>query len=217
VRVHKILKLVADRDGDAASKLLSNVLQLGHASIGDLIAEYDLTAASKRDSGIDTAEHNVSEDGLLNGIAKANHATAASGKVATLSEFHLLTRSLLKKGYLVKVGERSYYSQNELQEQIKQSVIKRKFPDGKITGPKKSKEFRAAFNALKRKYEDEDAYKSSRDDASHGKIKSEKSTTSSNKRVKLNGDLPNGIHHSCSAMLIDSDHSVPKLPVFRCC
>ena len=88
------------------------------------------------------------------------------------------------------------------------------FANGKISGAKQKQQFDVKLNSLKRRWEDEDAYSNTRDVASKGVIKRSKQTSPSNKRVKVNGDVPNGIH----ADLIDdnecSEECVQKLPVY---
>ncbi|KAK3719733.1 RNA polymerase III subunit C82 [Vermiconidia calcicola] len=207
IRTRKIAKLIADREGEAAGRLVSNILQLGHASVGDLLDEYGLTPDSKRDSGIDVVDHHMSEEGLVNGIAKDGKLEAVDSEVTTTSEFHSLMRKLLEKGFLVKVGQRTYTAYADLTEQVKDIVIAEYFPTGKVTGPKKAPEFKARVNEQKRKWEEEDAYSSSKDDAARGTFKK-----SHNKRVKLNGDLPNGLHHDCAVHDVDAEYSGPKLP-----
>jgi DNA-directed RNA polymerase III subunit RPC3 len=209
VRTGKLVKLVTDREGEAAGNLLGNVIYLGHASVGDIAAEYGLNDANKRDSGIDNVENHIFEEGLLNGAA---NATPAAAKIASLSEFHSLMRMLLQKQFLVKVGERSYWPQVEYDEFIKQETIEKEFPGGKITGPKTSLQYTKSFNDRKRSYEEMDSYKSSRDDATRGSIK-ETGAFTSNKRIKLNGDTPNGIHHTCEPTVEQAEAPFTRLPV----
>ncbi|KAK5172747.1 RNA polymerase III subunit C82 [Saxophila tyrrhenica] len=103
-------------------------------------------------------------------------------------ELHILLRKLLKEGYLNKVGPRSFIPEADLDEEIKETIIKERFPDGRITGPKTGPQYQEAFNSLKRKYEEEDAYNEVTD-ASHGEIK----------RPRLNGSLTNGDHSEASS------------------
>jgi hypothetical protein len=80
-----------------------------------------------------------------------------------------------------------------------------------MTATKKTKDINIETNTLKRKWEDEDTYSKSRDTASKGMIKRSKSSAPTNKRVKVDGDLTNGIHHE---LIDDSEECVPKLPVY---
>lgn len=84
----------------------------------------------------------------------------------------------------------------------------------KMTGPTKAKEINIELNTLKRKWEDEDSYSKTRDIATKGVIKRAKSLAPSNKRVKVNGDLTNGIHHEFVDESEDVEECVSKLPVY---
>lgn len=211
VRVHKIARLVEEREGEAASSLVASILQLGHVSVGDLACDYDLDSPPKQDSVIDTVEEHMTEEGMTNGIAKDHQTT--SGKVTSVSTFHNTLRSLLERGYLLKVSERSLMAQTDLEQQITETVKKEQFPDGKVTGPKKSKELLGAVTVLKRKWHDEDAYSKTSDIGARGVIKHSQASPSSNKRVKLNDGLPNGTHDDDED---DTDHPIFKLPVLCC-
>ena len=158
----------------------------------------------------------MTEHGLINGIAKDVEHKKNLDEITTISEFHQTLRTLLKKGYLTKVGNRSHIPQPDLQRQIQDTVIAEQFSDGKISGPKKKRQFDAAVNDLKRKWEDEDAYSNTKYVASRGVIKRSKDSPSSSKRVKLNGDMPNGVHDECVEEDVETEHSVPKLPVLCC-
>ena len=218
VRSRKMTTLVRDREGEAAGQIVANILQLGHASVGDLVDEQDLTSGSKRDSGIDTVEHYVSEEGLINGIAKDGKQNPPQGKITTASDYHQSLGILLRKGYVVKVNERTYVPFADLQDQLRDTVISEGFRDGKVTGPKKQKEYNVAVNRLKRKWQDEDSFSETKDIGSRGKIKHTHVPAPTNKRLKTNGDLPNGIHtHACDKAGEDVSHSVQKLPVLCCC
>lgn len=215
-RFRKIFRFVKERQGEAAGQIFSNILQLGHASVGDLADEYDLAPASKRDSGIDTVEEHMTEDGLLNGIAKVGNSTSVLEKSMSASKFHDALRGLLAQGFLVKVNERTYLPPADLEERLRDTVISEQFQDGKITGPKKEKAFQAAVNILKRKWQDDDDYSGTRDIGSHGKIKRCTAHSSSNKRIK-SSRLSNGVQshaHEAHESEVEADeHRVDKLPV----
>lgn len=220
VRLRKLIKVVKDREGEAAGQIISNILQLGHASVGDLADEYDLTPSSKRDSGIDTVEEHMTEDGLINGIAKKGKPSLPQDKNTSVSKFHGTLRSLLAKGFLVKVNERTYLSPADLQERVRDTVIAEHFPGGRITGPKKEKVFQLAVKNLKRKWQDDDNYSDTRDIGSHGEIKRCSPPSSSNKRVKSK-KLSNGVnhrdHYADEDRVEEFEPRADKLPVWCCC
>ncbi|KAK5136441.1 hypothetical protein LTR08_003086 [Meristemomyces frigidus] len=201
VRHTNIVDLVNDRHGERAGHIVGNILQLGHARVGDLADAYELLPVSKRDGGVDT------DNGMSNGGAKTNGAAASH--VGSASECHSSLRALLRAGILVKVGMRAYMPPSDLQEQIDEAVISEQFPDRKVTGPKKQYEFKLATNSLKRKWRDEDAYSDLKDvSSSRGAIKRPADHfMNNNKRIKVNGDSGNGMHAA-----VNGEHSGPKLP-----
>ncbi|CAK1361286.1 unnamed protein product [Cercospora beticola] len=209
IRASLITALAAERYGDGAAKIVSNLVELGHARVGDLAQAFDFAPASKRDSGYESC------NGYANGAVKVNGTSdahkVAGDKVATVGQFHNTLRTLLKAGILVKRGKQAYMPAADLQAQIEAVVISEQFPDGKITGGKKQAEFQAAVKTLKRKRQEADEYSATRDAESRGQIKRPGAALNEHaaKRAKLNGGMTNGIHRDED---IDADESVPKLP-----
>jgi DNA-directed RNA polymerase III subunit RPC3 len=200
-----IAALVAERHGEGASKIVSNLLELGHARVGDLAQAFDFAPSSKRDSGYESC------DGYGNGAGTVNRdAHKMKGdKIVTVGQFHNTLRALLKAGFLVKRGKQAYMPAADLQAQIEAVVISEQFPDGKVNGAKKQAEFQAAVKTLKRKRQEANEYSAARDNDSRGQLK--RPGAHSVKRAKLNGGQTNGVHHDND---IDMDDSVPKLPVY---
>lgn len=192
--------LVEDRYGPGAAKIVRNLIQLGHARIGDLAKSFDLEDAIKRDSGVEGC------NGHVNGDAKTNGSGSGSGRagtITTLAQFHTTLRTLLRAGFLCKFGKRDFTPAADLQAEIEEVIISEQFPDRKVTGPKKQAEFKTAVNTLKRKWRDAEEFSEYRDLKSSGGGGS----SSFAKRAKMNGGLSNG--H-------DSGDSAAKLPV-SCC
>lgn len=200
-----IAALVAERHGEGASKIVSNILELGHVRVGDLAQAFDFAPTSKRDSGYESCNGYVNGAGKVNGDA---HNTKDE-KIVTVGQFHNTLRALLKAGFLVKRGKQAYLPAADLQAQIEAIVIGEQFPDGKVNGAKKQAEFQAAVKTLKRKRQEANEYSATRDNDSKGQIK--RSGVPAAKRAKLNGGLSNGVHHDED---FEMDDSVPKLPVY---
>ncbi|KAF2207774.1 hypothetical protein CERZMDRAFT_62520 [Cercospora zeae-maydis SCOH1-5] len=199
IRAALIAALVAERYGEGAAKIVSNLVELGHARVGDLAQAFDFAPASKRDSGYESC------NGYTNGAVKANGAdTHKASGVATVGQFHSTLRTLLKAGILVKRGKQAYMPAADLQAQIEAVVISEQFPDGKISGAKKQAEFQAAVKTLKRKRQEADEYSATRDAESRGQIKRPGAALSEHaaKRAKLNGGMTNGIHRDEDSDLI---------------
>lgn len=101
---------------------------------------------------------------------------------------------------------------SDMQEQVQEAVIVDQFPDRKVTGPKKAKEFSLAVNYLKRKWRQDDTYSETSDVSSKGTIKRPGQHFAPNKRFKVNGSLPNG-----HAIDDECETSVPMLSVLCRC
>ncbi len=217
VRHDKLIRLVESREGEAAGQLVSTILHHGLSNIGHLAAEYDLAPGSKRDSGVETTQANLSDDDdedLPNGVGEQ-----AQTVKMTISTFHATLRTLLVSGILVKVNDRTFIPPDDLEEEIRETVIMAEFRDRKITGSKKGPLFKTAVNNLKRKYREEDTYSDTRDIGSYGEIKRSDPLTSSNKRLKSD-HLTNGDHEEANEEQLEEqpeDVRVDKLPVLSYC
>lgn len=184
-----------DRYGAGAAKIVGNLIQLGHARIGDLARSLGLEDPALRDSGVEGC------NGHANGDAKTNGLGQPSGKITTLAQFHTTLRTLLNAGFLCKFGKRNFTPTADFQAELEEVIISEQFPDRKVTGPKKQAEFRTAVNNLKRKWREAEEFSETRDlDLRGGAIA---------KRAKLNGGMSNG-HGNISG------ESAAKLPVLCC-
>ena len=107
VRSGKLIKLVEDRFGDFAGGIVSNLLLLGHAQVGDLARAYDLVHSD--DSSIRTNGAKLNTDtNSPNGIAKCN---GKGGYIPTLQAFQTTLYTLIKAGYVSTVHESHFRSE----------------------------------------------------------------------------------------------------------
>lgn len=196
-RSNRIITLVEERYGEGAGKIVANLLQLGHARVGDLAHAFDLESASKQQS-----EH--TNGGLETNGTDESHGADRS-KITTVAQLHMTLRTLLQHGFLVKFGKRDYMPGADLAAELEEEVILNNFPDRKVTGPKKQREYKIACRNLKRKWTEENAYSDQHDTGSRGTIRHPA------KRARLNG-RPNGVVHEDDL----SGANVPKLPVLCC-
>lgn len=198
--------MVEGRLGEKAAGVLAMVLQIGHCTVGDLagVFDFDEHGISKRTVGADTPLQNG--NGTTNGANGTEHQDPK--QIGTVAELHHILRKLLRAGFLMKLGTRSFKPNADVEDEIGSLVMDENFPDGKITGPKKQAEFKRSVDSLKRKWRDEAEYSERRDVESNGNIV----RPDTNKRQKLNGGLANGhSNHNDNA-----DFSGPKLPVCLC-
>lgn len=193
-RYDTIVDLVKERYGEGAGQVVNSILQSGMARVGDVADSYDFSAnIDKRDNGVDTTVQHAAGEGAVNGVSKSNGYTTQSKPVITsLSELHRIMRVLLDAKILVKAGIRSYEPAADRDELAREQIINERFPDGRITGSKKAKEFGRAVNALKRQIREEDEYSESRD------LRSKVAVLvpgNPNKRLKLNAQPSGGSTH----------------------
>lgn len=203
LRTGRSILLVERRFGEKAAGVVAMVLQIGHCTIGDLagVFDFDEQGASK----VNTPAQNGNG---VNGVH--NSEPEDPRKIGSLAELHHILRKLLRAGFLMKLGERSFKPNADVEDELGAIVMKEDFPDGKITGPKKQAEFKRTVDNLKRKHRDESEYSERRDVDGNGTIV--RPGMEMNKRQKLNGGFANG-HGSHGG---EADFSGPKLPVISC-
>lgn len=183
--------------------------------------EYDLRPSSKRDSGIDVVENATGDCGYVNGTSKEHAPRSDPTKVDSEAAFHDTLRSLLAKGFLAKVTERSFVPPSDLQERLRSTVAEenRELENVGLAGSKKDKALKAKMHDLKRKWAETDDYSRIGDVASHGEIQHPEAANMSNKRIKTT-HAANGINHDhchvAGGRGIGSHHRVDKLPVLSC-
>ncbi|KAM0713952.1 hypothetical protein Q7P37_010915 [Cladosporium fusiforme] len=201
LRTGRSVLLVEKRLGEKAASVVAMVLQIGHCTVGDLagVFDFDDNGFAKRASGIDTPVQNG--NGATNGAE--HHDTR---QIGSLAEMHHILRRLLRAGFLMKLENRSFKPNADIEDEIGNLVMEEHFPDGKITGPKKQAEFKRSVDGLKRKWRDEAEFSERRDVEGGGGIV--RAGMDANKRQKLNGGLANG-HGAHNG---DADFAGPKLP-----
>lgn len=225
LRTRKFLDIIEGLAGETARHVTATILQLGHASVQHIADEYDKdklsladeyarqkAAASKRDSGVEMIEEAVEEDSADEDSANGDDEDSDGDQVPDeeeqepdqpeerveldLNTLHMTLRALLNRGILVKVTERTYVPHSDLDTKIRDTVQMEKFPDGKIKGSKKSKEFAKEVNATKRKYQGEDEYHDKGDIGSHGEFKHADPELPNNKRKYQGKDGSNALSSS---------------------
>jgi DNA-directed RNA polymerase III subunit RPC3 len=192
---------VERRLGEKAAGVMAMVMQIGHCTVGDLagVFEFDEHGASK----VDTPTQNG--NGTTNGVH--NSAARDPRQIGSLAELHHILRKLLRAGFLMKLQERMFKPNADIEDELGAIVMEENYPDGKITGPKKQAEFKRSVDNMKRKWRDESEFSERRDVDSNGGIVGP--GMDANKRQKHNGGFANG--HSNHT---ETDFSGPKLPVW---
>lgn len=109
VRSGKLVKIVEDRFGDLAGDLISNLLLLGHARVGDLAKAYNAVQADGIVGSVSEGQ-TFAEGGLANGLG-TNHTSAGTKKRGpNLEDLHTMLSALLRTGFVIPVHESQFRS-----------------------------------------------------------------------------------------------------------
>lgn len=183
MRAGKIIQIVEDRFGQGAGQAVSNLLQFGHARVGDLEDAYRFDP--KNSGAVDSAAEHINGEYMTNGVHKPQNK-----KMTSKAQLHSVLYQLLKAGFVTRVARRTYFTPADASNEAEVIVKREQFPDGKVAGPKASAAFHHAVNTLKRKWRDEA-------DASTAGVKRSASLTNghgpSAKRQKTNGGAAYGV------------------------
>ncbi|QIX01765.1 hypothetical protein AMS68_007282 [Peltaster fructicola] len=216
LRMSRLGEIVKERCGKDAAHLINNMAQLGHVTVGELISAYGLDQEQQTTSaGVQKNGHSNgsmsngthangritesnSKSNRTNGAdAAAVESTQTNGDhpgqahrdltpIQTLDQLYATLHILMQAGFLIKANPRFFQTDYDLHQAMARQVQEEQFADGKITGPKASKEYNTAMRKRKRQQR-EDEYNN--DDILGEDIRS------SNKRQKTSGSLSNGHKH----------------------
>ena len=180
--------MVEDRYGSGAAQVISNMIQLGHARVGDLEDAYKFTSNDQQ--AVNSAAEHINGEGMQNGMENG-HVTGKgqNRKISSLAQLHSVLYKLLDHGFITRVRKHTYYSAADTHNEAEIKVKREQFPDGKITGPKAKLRFTTEVNIVKRKWRDDNT--SVPGDMFKGTVK--KNNMNPNKRQKTNGYQANGV------------------------
>ncbi|PSK45186.1 hypothetical protein B9Z65_2326 [Elsinoe australis] len=180
VRSGKIVSLVEARLGPKPAQALSSLLQLGHARVSDMeeAFKYDKVSVVPRPAtnGVNAAATAPTDTAADKSV---DQLTSTEDKIVDRTELHQALWQLLEAGFVSKVHSRTYHPAADRQNELEEDVRENQFQGGKTTGPKARVRFLNAVMLRKRQWREEEANIS--DTIERGA-----------KRVKLNGDMPNG-------------------------
>jgi len=135
LRSGKIIEYVSSRYGPLAQDIIQNLLFLGHAKIGDLLAACTPTQQP--------AEVHIHRDGkakpLVNGIQNNSNKQAES---LVLKKLEDLIYQLLESGLIAPVVKSKLQSPSDLYNQVESEVLESQFRNG-IKGTKQKDELKA--------------------------------------------------------------------------
>lgn len=214
IRNGRVVTMVQERHGEAAATVMAMLLQVGHCKIGDLagVFNFDEAAASKRDSGIEAPAPHVNGNGLPNGVHK--ETAMDDGSVNSIAQLHAILGKLLKAGILMKVGNHTFKSRQDVESEAGNVVMTEMFPDGKVSGPKKQIEFKREVDRLKRKWRDDAEFNVDRDAESRGSIQRPgMNGVNPHKRQRINGGYANGIAQEDPSIRLPVHGATPMFKV----
>ena len=188
MRAGKAVALVEERFGTGAGQIVSNLLQLGHARVGDLEDAYKF--GPKDQSAVDSATEHINGEGLPNGIERGRLSTKPQDKkITSKADLHQTLHQLLENGFITRVHKRTYYTPADKEAEAESEVMLAEFPDGKTTGPKAKERFDRSVNDRKRKWREEE-------DELSNDVYVSKGGSQAQKRMRMNGTMPNGRSHA---------------------
>ncbi|KAL1306493.1 hypothetical protein AAFC00_005188 [Neodothiora populina] len=182
MRAGRIVSIIEDRFGEGAGQAVSNLLQFGHARVGDLEDAYKFD--SKTSGAVDSAAEHINGEDMPNGFHRPQNR-----KITTRAQLHSVLHQLLKSGFIARVDRRTFLAPADASNEAAAIVKREQFPDGKVTGPKASAAFAQAMTSLKRKWRDE------ADNTTAG-VKRSAATNGNGpaaKRRRTNGGMANGV------------------------
>lgn len=120
-RSGKYVKLAEDRFGEFAGDIISNLLLLGHARVGDLAKAYKFTSSSQNFNGVAASNHGTRTSFLaLSSKAKAQNHAEEGGP--TLESFHQALSDLLRTRIISVVNESHFRTDTDNRSEAEKEV-----------------------------------------------------------------------------------------------
>ncbi|KAI9815698.1 MAG: RNA polymerase III subunit C82 [Pycnora praestabilis] len=129
VRSGKVIKLAEGRFGESAGGIISNLLLLGHAKVGDLVDAYGL-GSSKTKSSVTAGVLQVNGKGLPNGMGNPHENSKSQDHFTCLGDLHTTLHTLFHAGFVAQVREGHFRSPVDSQNEAERAVMREKFPTG---------------------------------------------------------------------------------------
>ncbi|KAF4556777.1 RNA polymerase III subunit RPC82-like protein [Elsinoe fawcettii] len=183
VRSGKVVSHVEARLGPKPAQALSSLLQLGHARVSDMeeAFKYDKVSVVPRPTanGVNAAAAAPTDVAADN---TADQWTSTEDQITDRDDLHTALVALLDSGFVLKLHDKTYLPIADKDNEIEEDVRVNQFMGTKTTGPKARIRFQNAVTMRKRQLR-QDEYDFA------------ENVERSAKRVKLNGDVPDGNRH----------------------
>ncbi|KAI9661931.1 MAG: RNA polymerase III subunit C82 [Bathelium mastoideum] len=218
VKSGKIVRVTEERCGEAAGLLMSNLLELGHCRVGDLVVAY-AGVIEKNPSTISTQEHHINSSTLTNGFSDREHNENVhekgqrSGQIESVAQLRAELDKLLKLG-LVR-STQSFHFKPDADIHTEASVAVRdkgEFSQG-IKGTKATARYEHAVGRQKKQWRDDSMQIQPFQSTSTNSKRKREENDATNERIKPNGYLTNGINgingHAHSSDYDGTNHTAP--------
>ncbi|KAL9097686.1 MAG: hypothetical protein Q9165_000012 [Trypethelium subeluteriae] len=192
----KIVKIVEERCGESAGILISNLLELGHCKLGDLVSACK-GLVNKLPRAVNSDVHLINGTAGTNGSHEHHYSNPrdqrdhTSGQTQSVAHIHAELKNLLSKEFITLVGPNHFKPDTDLHNEAVAEVQSKEFPDG-VKGKKAVAKYASALIRQKKKLRDDVEGASSLESTS-GSLKRKRSERDSpNKRPNSGGILTNG-------------------------
>ena len=198
VQSGKIIAITEERCGEAAGILVSNLLELGHCRVGDLVSAYE-GLVEKKPSTVDAEQHSVDGSMLTNGIGESElsetteQRNQAAGQITSIAQVHTELSKLLSKGFITPVTSFHFKPAGDIHNEAKVAVRREEFPGG-IKGIKAAARYELAIIQLEKKWRDENRLVRPSQNLPNNRKRKRNERDPENKRRKIDGNLTNGVN-----------------------
>ena len=183
-----MVNLMEQRLGDSAAGIISNLLLLGNARVGDLTDAYGFKRNSSR-IAIPAAQA-VNEIGPPD----SEFTSQSRSEIRSLNDLHTTLNRLLLLKYIVPVHETDFAPHADVHNDAERSVKQSRFPEG-VKGKTQRQEYDNAVRDLKRKWRDDREVPTQGDEHAVSSTRSNNTAVQrQHKRTKLGARLTNGIN-----------------------
>jgi len=138
--------LVEERFGEAAGRVIANLLLQGHVRVGDLVDAYGLSAAKAKES----TKGGGASRGVIGRVKDGDAAIGVENQALTLGQLHSILHRMLQSGYIMQVTGEQFWPIADYQNDVERSVKRDHFPGG-VKGPKQKQELEELVRERMRK------------------------------------------------------------------
>ena len=203
-RSGKLVKTVEDQFGHLSGDLLSNLLLLGHARVGDLAKAYNAVQSDVMLGSVSEGQ-TFTEDGLPNGLGTNHTSVGTKKRGPSLEDLHSMLSALLRTGFVIPVHESHFRSAADNRSEAERELKRNNDSfQGTLKGEKKM-EFDQAINDKLDQWRDGSGVQT-RDTSGRGKKRRLEDDRNGidRKRMRMSNGQANGMNgHAGHSQIVD--------------